>query len=212
MDLRPDQPYSELPVIISLSANKIFALFEYDKRFIEVMHDLRYKWERPNWTKQITPQTGSLLDRATELCYKLLEARFIVSTPKEIDQQRVINGDYEAEHTRWIYKRLDGQYKDWFCVNWSKREDYYQRAMRISGARYSKPSVVVPSARYDELMDFAEMYGFRLSDGAQKLLAEAQEKRNQQVRVELRPRVEAAKAVEVVKITGEIADEFRDDN
>lgn len=213
-DLRPANPVTENVVNITVQGTVIcLCLNEYNDEYRLLAREMRYQWQRPYWMRRIDQFNGPLDDRLIEAAYRLLRAGFIARLPDEALQERVIAGDYTVEHTRWISRRTTGAYTDWFAIQWARDENYFGRAKRITGARYSKPCVVVPHCHYDEVMDFAELHDFRLSPGAEKLIALAQEKRTKQMRVELQPRIETPRTkAAAAEITGEIADEFRDDN
>ncbi|MBI3654033.1 MAG: hypothetical protein HY231_23630 [Acidobacteria bacterium] len=210
--LRPPSPVTETVACITIAGATLrLRLPEYVEEFRLLARRLGYEWQRPYWTRQINGFNGSLEDRLIEAGYKILAAGFIVELPDERLKDRVVAGDYEDERTRWIYARTSGKYVGWFAINWGRDEDYYNEARRLRGSRYSKPSVVVPADQFEEVLDFAEVLGFRLSPGAGRLVEQAQAKRAQEIRVELRPRAQKMAQTIMETITGEIAEELRDD-
>lgn len=218
MTLRPPQPVTEQVATLAISGDLLTLTFrERNEAFRQIAWDLRFRWNEVAMRRErkITAQTGTAEDRLIEAAYKLLGAGFIVDVPDGIDAERVGRGEYVDEHTRWVMARTTGKYTGWFSISWAYGEEYYQRARKLPGSRYSKPNVVVPSEYFEEVGDFAALYDFRLSSGAQKLLEQAKAKRLQAVRVELQPR--AAKEVVGVatvnqSVVGGIADEFLDED
>ena len=96
-----------------------------------------------------------------------MAAGFCVRIFDEDLKNMAINGSYRDEQTRWITKRISGEYTGWFAIRWHRyRENFYREVKRIAGSRWSSPNVVVPPEHFEEVLDFAEMYGFELSDGA----------------------------------------------
>lgn len=51
-------------------------------------------------------------------------------------------------------------------------------AKRLKGSRYAPPYVVVPPEHYEEVLDFAQVYGFQLSKGAQDVAESAKARRD----------------------------------
>lgn len=76
---------------------------------------------------------------------------------------------YEKEIRRWVQVVAKGEYKGWFLLGWRYSEDCYEAAKKITASKYDKPHVVVPQEHYDQVMDFAQRYGFYISPAAAKL-------------------------------------------
>ncbi|MBP6821943.1 MAG: hypothetical protein KA368_10400 [Acidobacteria bacterium] len=211
--LRPPEPVTEQIAELSITGNLLCLIFrERNESFRQLARELRFRWNQTEFRRErkITAQTGSVDDRLIEAAYKLLTAGFIVSVPEGTDADLITAGDYVDEHTRWVMSRTSGKYAGWFAIQWAYGEELYFKAKALPGARYSKPCVVAPPEYFEEVADFAGLYDFRFSDGAEKLMTEAREKRLQMVRVELKPRVVAAPVVVAAEVVGGIADEFRD--
>lgn len=190
-----------------------FRLPEKREDFRQLAHDLRARWNRDRyrWERKITATVGTTEDRLIEAAYKLLAAGFCVTVPDSINQERILSGDYEDEHTRWIHKSKGGRYDGWFLIAWSYGEEYYHKARALPGSRYSKPYVAVPAEHFEEIEDFAAVHDFRFAAAGQKLLDDAKAKRLAMVRVELRPRAVAAPVTAAAAVVGGIADEFLDE-
>ncbi len=213
--LRPPQPVTEQIAHLAIIGNLLTLAFrEHNDAFRQLARELRFRWNESEMRRErvITAQTGAAEDRLIEAAYKLLGAGFVVSIPDAIDRERILAGEYADEHTRWVTKRTTGKYAGWFSIQWAYGEELYFKAKALPGSRYAKPNVVVPSEYFEEVEDFAALYDFRLSDGAQALFAEARDKRLQMVRVELRPRAVKAPAIVAATSTGGIAPEFLDED
>ena len=212
MTLRPPQPITEQIAELSIVGNLLCLKFrEHNEAFRQLARELCFRWNEREMRRErkITATAGAAEDRLIEAAYKLLGAGFIVDLPDGIDAERVMAGDYADEHTRWVMARTSGKYQDWFSISWAYGEEYYLKAKALPGSRYSKPNVVVHAEWFAEVEDFAGLYDFRFSAGAEKLLADAKAKRLQMVRVELRPRAVKETAARSPQTTG-IANEFLD--
>ena len=102
-------------------------------------------------------------------------------------------------------------------VTWGRDEDLYGRAKAITGAKYDKPNVVVSPEHFAEVLDFAKMYKFEISDGAKRIIAAAEDVRdNSIIGIAAEPKEKDYAIVTsrppVLKVPDEveIADEFKD--
>jgi hypothetical protein len=164
----------DIPAKITVKDDKVLTIFEKNEKFREVVKSLGYEWSGTRWVKEIRETTGTAAERAAELGNKLLNAGFPISILDKDIRENAINADYEPEHTRWIYRRVNGDYQDWLAITWEEdNEKLYQDARHITGSRWSKPSVVVKPDYYVQVEDFANLYGFRFTKAAQRLLDKA---------------------------------------
>ena len=211
--LRPAHPCSKSVVMITQSENILkITIDHYDEDLRETAKGLGYIWNSPSWTRRITKFKGPAEDRLVEAAYRLLERNFIVCIPSAEYRQRIEEGDFADERTRWIAHRIKPPYAGRFAVSWGRRENFYDEAKKLPGARYCRKSIVVKKEHFEEVMDFAEMFFFELSDGARELIEEAQQERDQYIRVELKPRRQKAAKTDPKAEKVEILDELRDEN
>ena len=174
----------DVPAKITVKETEVSTIFEKNEKFREVVKSLGYEWSGTNWVKEIREATGTAAERAAELGNKLLNAGFPISILDEEIRKNAINAVYEPEHTRWIYRCANGKYEDWFAITWEEdNEKLYQDARHITGSRWSKPSVVVKPEYFTQVEDFANLYGFRFTQAAQKLLDKAKMARDTAVTV-----------------------------
>ncbi|NBB84972.1 MAG: hypothetical protein GVY12_01955 [Bacteroidetes bacterium] len=177
--LRPEEPQAELVARVWCGEAMLYASYpEYNEGFTEAMHRQNMTWNKRQrrWERTTHPWMGALRDRLVELCCEVLAAGFVCEIPHEKLADDVLHERYEPEHTRWILRRAEGDYENYFAVRWGRdRDDLYQEARALPGSRYDRPRVVVPADAYAAVLDFAERYGFRLSDSAQALVQAARE-------------------------------------
>lgn len=175
--VRPENPVTDTVAEIRPLNN--FVEIEFPERredFRQIVREkLNMKWdgEKKCWYRKLSFGTGAAEERVAEAGHRLLAAGFPIRIYDAYIRQRAIAGDYEPECTRWITARTAGDYKGWFAVSWGRGEDFYAVARKLPGSRYDRPDVVVPAEQFEQILDFAQMYDFRLSPGAQQLVEAA---------------------------------------
>lgn len=164
----PENKITEAVAEIITAEDKIVARFEKNEKFIEIVKSLGFKWLGP-WTKEIKETTGSYKDRAAELGNKLLNAGFPVLIMDHEIRKKAIAGDFELECDRWIYAKKD---INSLAIRWSERNDrLYKTARSLPRSKWDG-AVVVRVEHYAEVQEFANLYGFRFTQAAQKLMQE----------------------------------------
>lgn len=174
--VRPVKPVTEVLTFIHIDGDTIQARHdEKNDDWFEVVKPLDYQWNRPFWEREINEATnGTAIDRAAELGHKLLAAGFCVVFPNPEIRDIAITGTYQPEQTRWIKMVVSGKNKNHFFIRWSRGDDMYNEASKLSGARYSKPGIAVPPEHVDEVLGFADIHGFQFTESAQGLVARCQ--------------------------------------
>lgn len=221
--VRPENPVSEAVAKIRLNKDQgtiTIHFAEFDDKFRKIVKErLRMTWSSGRWERKINEEiNGTLADRVAEAGHLLLAEGFIVQILNEELLNKAISADYNPEHTNWIVKKAKSNYIGWFAIRWDKNDDFYNVARRIPESRYASPYVVVPPHRFEELLDFAERYDFRLTQSAYEIVEQAREERDQMPVVDVPKPREKKKVVADTKrpeLTPEevgIDEEFRDDN
>jgi len=165
----PQNAVSNLVAEISIVGNTLMVKYpEYNEKFREIMRKHDFKWSH-GWSREIKPINGTIQDRAVEIGNKLLAAGFPIRIYDKSLRERAIAGDYEPECHRWVLLREAGaEYVGWLSIKWDEYDDkLYRAAKRIAGARWSQGAMMAPVESYDEVLDFAKMYGFKISERAQ---------------------------------------------
>jgi len=216
--VRPESPVTETVAEIRILEDVLEIRFpERRDDFRElVKSELKMVWS-DGWKRRIGLKQGKIEDRAAEAGNKLLYAGYPIRIFDAELREKAISADYKPECTRWIMARSEGKYKGWFMISWSRDEDLYRRAKAITGAKYEKPNVVVSPEHFAEVLDFAEMYKFEISDGARGVIKAAEEVRDNSIIASIATPKEKDFAIitstpPVLEIPTEveIADEFKD--
>lgn len=146
---------------------------ERRQAFVDVVRALHYHWESAPyaWQRTIGELAGDPVDRLVELGHRIFAAGFPVEMGDELGQ-RAVAGEYETECRRWVVSG-HGDYDGWLRIWWGRGEpDFYRRARFLTGSSYDREShcVVVRIEAFAEVLDFAEMHGFRVHPKAQALI------------------------------------------
>lgn len=156
-----DKKYSTL-CEVTYDEKAVVVKSDYCQYIPPVVKEAGYRWNGHVWSRTLGITTGGPEDRAVEIANKLLLAGFPIKIDKAISE-RAITGDYIPEHKRWITYSI----KRKKLIVESEVQDIAQKARLITGAsKYG--SVLIPVSSWEEVFDFANMYGFRFSPGAQK--------------------------------------------
>ncbi|MBQ5344652.1 MAG: hypothetical protein J6F33_05590 [Acidaminococcaceae bacterium] len=159
---------------IAVTNDKVTVAYKKDDDFLGLVKDLGFRWDRDigKWYKSICETTGSAAERAAELGNKLLVNGFAICIIDPAIRKAAVDGQYAPEHHRWIVTIYNNKY---FALTWEYDNDrIYKAARNIPGSKYSSPYVLIPVAKYNAVLDFANSFDFRLSASAQKIIAEKQ--------------------------------------
>lgn len=149
-------------VSIICTENEIKIKYEKNDIFISVVKKLGYKWNGI-WYKKLTDRTGSIKERGAEIGNKLLNEGFIVSIQDEEIRDKAIRGDYEEECFNWVITIED----DIIALIWDGHsERLYNLTKKLPGARWVNGCMNVNISHYKEIEEFADLYGFKISQKA----------------------------------------------
>lgn len=173
----PGALVSSIAVEISISIREqaVEACFpDRQEKFRELIKSMGYTWDQAasRWFRAITAFSGPVDERAVELGHRLLQAGFKVCLQDGVLRERVVSAGYQPERKRWVMKRSGGKYDGWFAIHWTAG-DYYEQARKLPGSRWEKPFVCVPAQAFEAVQDFAQLYGFSISDGAKGVIEAA---------------------------------------
>ena len=147
---------------------------ERDDRFIRLVKGYDYRWNAEDrvWEHGLGVMRGSFEDRAAEIGHVLLKNGFPVRIDDADVRQNAIEGKYEPECKFWILKDAAAG-KLAICMN-ERSEERYQAARRLPGAQYVDGEILVSPEHYEKVRKFAEKYGFKISEKAQAMMDEIQ--------------------------------------
>lgn len=172
--VRPEQPETETVAEIAVTGDSVKIAFpEKVEEFRLLMRKHGYRWQGDHWLRTLNKRNGVPQDRAAEIGHILLGSNFIIRIYDEAVRNAAIDGHYTEEQTRWITAYTSGKHKGRFCISWHWDDDFYRDAKRLPTARYVKPNISVGAEHFDEILDFAEVNGFSLSDAAMALVDSA---------------------------------------
>lgn len=171
--IRPVEVKHQGIVELVAREDKIKIYYEKNDSFIKIVKGLRYKWNGV-WERNITELTGDYKDRAAELANKLLAEGFAVSIDDEEVKRKAINGDFEEECDRWIIVSQDGEKLR--IKDYNNEDKIYKAAKRLPTARWKDRGIEVKIEYYKEVLEFVEMFNFKLSSKAKKLIENYEEK------------------------------------
>ena len=173
----PENAVSNAPVEIKIADDKVAAIYEKNEKFREIVRSLGYSWSGAVWVREISQTTGSAVDRAAELGNKLLNAGFPVTILDNEARQKAIDGTYEPECKRWIKRRAAGEHAGKLAITWPRGDDLYNIARRLPGAKWDSGAMLVRTEYYEEVEEFASLYGFRFTKLATEEIESAKQLR-----------------------------------
>lgn len=216
--VRPENPKTETVAEIRILDDILEIRFPEKREDFRrlVREELKMIWSE-GWKRRIGFKQGTIEDRAAEAGNKLLYAGYPIRIFDTKIREKAISADYKPECTRWITARVEGTYNGWLSISWSRDEDLYRKAKNITGSKYDKPNVVVSPEHFAEVLDFAEMYKFEISDKAMVIITAAEEVRDNSIIASAKkPKkkdyavISSTPSVLDVPTEVEIADEFKD--
>lgn len=144
-----------------------------DADLIEVVKAHGYRWNGGvrRWYFPVGARDGAASDRAAEIANALLTEGFPVRMPKDI-KDKAIAGTFDPRTTRWVSARVTDP--DHVYLSWPRddNEELRDASRGLHGLTYMGETHEwrVPVTAYAEIRDFAGLYGFKLTPGAEKAL------------------------------------------
>ncbi len=162
---------------ITLKNDEIIVKYVKDEDFMSIVKSLGYRWSRDAraWARTINKCSGPIIDRAAELGNALLRAGFSIRAQDISVLNKAVEADFKPEQTKWVAYRIEGDYTGYLSVS-VPTDELYQAARKLPGGKWSAPAIAVPLSGYREVLDFAELYGYSISDGAKKAIDFEKEK------------------------------------
>jgi hypothetical protein len=170
--IRPKKVKTETVVRVEIKG-RVVQLWFPEKRddFRELVKRFRYTWDGC-WSRAFK-EDADILDRAAEIGDELILSGFCVRLDREDARERLIAQSFIPEPFKLISQRTSGDWADHFVFEFPRDGDWYEEVMKITGAKYVDKSLYVPPENFEEVLDFAEINGFELSEGALGLVEQA---------------------------------------
>lgn len=170
MIISPRKPVTKTIVVVSSDKSNVYIKFpetnEDFKMLIKNRHYFWDGWDTMRWRKK----TKLPNDRHCDIVKALLENGFIVESNEE-HIVKMQSGNYEPESLRWI-KAKGNHFR--FC--WYRSEDCYNEVRKLPASKYDKPCVIVPMEYYEDVIDFADINGFKMTPSALSLVEKAKQR------------------------------------
>jgi hypothetical protein len=173
--VRPEKVRTETVAEININEDTISVTFSEKREdfWKLVKRRLSFQWNKLNsrWERKMNNYSGTVQDRAVELGHKLLSNGFCIRIFDQELRERAIAGQYDPECRRWIKAVTEGSHKGWFTIKLEYDDGFYKVAKKLRGSVYDKNtySIKVPPEQFEQVLDFSEMYKFKLSEGAQSI-------------------------------------------
>lgn len=215
--LVPESLKFEGTVEVQIVGDTINVLYPIkDSTFSNLLRSLSFKWDRSAgaYVREITEwKNGTVKDRASEVVNNLLLKGFRVMCLDEDIREKAIRAKFSRECTRWIV-RFEGTNK--LGVRWdrNKGDDLYNEAKSLPGAKWDRDrgAMMIDTKDWREIRDFADIYEFGISPGAEKALKTAEESelpvKPEKVQVEEK----ADHLKEILKEEAEIPNDLKDED
>lgn len=212
----PENAITNVAVEIEVKEDKIKVIFEKNDKFREIVKSLDYTWGNGYWYREISETTGTAGERAAELGNKLLNAGFPIMIFDEEIRKNAIEGKFELECNRWIYKKL-GKDEGGLMICWKDYNDaLYKKAKSLPGAKWDSYNscIIVKIEHYKEVQDFARLMGFKFTKAALKEI-ELQIEKEKNIEVVTPAKAKRKEDVDglekILESGNEILDDLKDD-
>ena len=126
---------------------------------------LRWDHARTAYVRTVDECAMPLVDRAAEVCAKLLTAGFRVLALDASVREKALSGTYAREYPRWIRRG-----KNPFTLEFLYTHNpWLHERVRSLGARWSGQAMEVNWMLTEETQEFAQLYNFRITEDAQEI-------------------------------------------
>lgn len=170
MTVTPEEVKHSGAVTVTATDKEVHVKYKYDPEFIEIVKDRHLKYSDGVWTRKCNKFTGSTIDRAAEITNTLLSAGFKVKVNDDAIKEAAIAADFEPECRKWVLLRTSGNYAGYLAISFDSDNELYNQAHTLPKSRWNNGKMVVPVDCYKEVLDFADMLGFKVSDGAMQAI------------------------------------------
>lgn len=170
--ISPENAIDERIVNIYSKDNTIYCESYADMDVKSICKANHYIWSPHSvaWYRNInTRVSGTIDDRKIELANKILKAGYIIRIDNPTLKEKIINGEYTAEHRRWI-----GECEGKLIVvfDFKDHPEINKAFNGIKGCVWERniKCLQLPAEMYLQVQDLAEIYDFKYNDKALELI------------------------------------------
>lgn len=146
---------------------QILVRYEMNPELSRVARGAKLRWDhaRTAYVRTVDECAMPLVDRAAEVCAKLLTAGFRVLALDASVREKALSGTYAREYPRWIRRG-----KNPFTLEFLYTHNpWLHERVRSLGARWSGQAMEVNWMLTEETQEFAQLYNFRITEDAQEI-------------------------------------------
>ncbi len=133
----------------------------------DVLRALGYAAREGRYARRVDECAGGVLQRAAEAGEALLAAGYTLTVPDETLRDMIAAGDYAPERRHWV--RAAGR-PDVLRLTYP-HDSTLHRYVCMAGGRWNGRYVELPISRADRLDDLIRLYGFNVTEEAEKRIA-----------------------------------------
>lgn len=135
-----------------------------DRDYFRFVRRLGFQRGELGCVRHIGETEAPIADRAAEVGASLLKEGYSVCVTEPALQQLILDEDYVPEHRHWI---MEGQRLDTIELRYPWDRQLHAYVCR-AGGRWNGKTVEMSICDSHKLDDLIRLYGFRITDGAQK--------------------------------------------
>lgn len=164
--ITPDKVTHSGAVVVSVVDNAVKVQYTYNQDFSNIMRKYHYKYSGGTWTRLCDQFSGRTQDRAAEITNALLTAGFAVQVDDDDIKNMAVSANFAPECRKWVTLIVSGDYAGYLSIKFDRDDYLYRQAKRLPKSKWHCGQMVVPIDCYNDVMDFASMLDFRVSDDA----------------------------------------------
>lgn len=173
-----------------------------------------FSWENYSWCKKIVKKSyyeDNTIERIAEIGNKLLSLGWAVSIMNSKAREKAIKGDFIPELHKFIIKKEEN-----IKIIWKGQNDKIYKASReLPKSKWNNGGTIVNPVYFREVRDFAELYNFKITDEAEKLLKEYEEKINSPTNIKFKgndEKIGEEKLKEILNSPAEVLEDLKEED
>lgn len=168
--VQPQNKTHDVVPEIRVADSEVSVISSRDEDLRQILRNHGFVWKDHVWSFSITLFEGNVADRAAEIGSVLLNNGFAVTIYDDSVRENAVSANYAPRQRRWIAYNVKCRM---LSIHFERgAEDVYAAARRICGSKWSAPDVLVPVNQADSVCDFAELYGFEFTPGAEREISD----------------------------------------